>query len=79
MTPITLPTPPAKSIFKSKTSFAQALVVLAGALGSISPQASAHIASHANTILLLSGALGLLLRRLTHGRVTLFGDSPSSP
>lgn len=70
---------PAKSIFKSKTSFAQALVALAGAIGSISPQASDAIAANANTILLISGALGLLLRRLTHGRVTLFGDPPGSP
>jgi len=73
MKPSTLP---AKSLFRSKTAFAQALIATAGALGSISPGASTYIQANANTILLLSGILGLLLRLITRDRVVLFADPP---
>lgn len=65
---------PARSIFKSKTAFANSLLVLAGALGSISPDAKQTISDNANTILLVSGIIGFALRYVTKGHVTLFGD-----
>lgn len=65
---------PARSIFKSKTAFANSLLVLAGALGSISPDAKQTISDNANAILLVSGIIGFALRYVTKGHVTLFGD-----
>lgn len=67
--------PPPKSIFKSKTAFAQGLVALAGAVGTFWPEANQFIAAHASTILLVSGAIGVALRMVTKGRVVLFADS----
>lgn len=67
--------PPPKSIFKSKTAFAQTLIALAGALGTIYPEANQFIASNASTILLISGAVGVLLRLVTKGRVVLFANT----
>lgn len=67
--------PPPKSIFKSKTAFAQFLVAAAGAVGTFVPEANQFIATHANTILLVSGALGVALRMVTKGRVVLFSDN----
>ena len=67
-------TKPVRSIFKTKTAFANTLLVLAGALGTISPGAKQTIADNANTILLLAGIVGFALRRITHGRVVLFGE-----
>ena len=64
-----------KSIFKSKTAMAQALVMLAGAVGTMWPEASQFISTHANTILLVSGAVGFGLRLITKGRVVLFPES----
>lgn len=63
-----------KSLFKSKTAFAQSLVILAGAAGSIWPQANAVISANANIILLASGAVGIGLRFITKGKVVLFSD-----
>ena len=65
---------PVRSIFKTKTAFANTLLVLAGALGTISPGAKQTIADNANTILLFAGVIGFALRRITHGRVVLFGE-----
>ena len=67
-------TPP-KSIFKSKIAFAGILTAAAGALGTFSPEASAFLATHASTILLLVGALNVGLRLITKGRVVLFADN----
>lgn len=65
---------PARSIFKSKTAFANTLLVLAGAVGTISPDAKQTISDNANAILLISGVVGFALRYVTKGHVTLFGD-----
>lgn len=64
--------PAPKSIFKSKTAFAQGLVAVAGAVGTIWPDANQLIAANASAILLVSGLLGVALRFLTKGRVVLF-------
>ena len=67
--------PPPKSIFKSKTAFAQGLIAIAGALGTIYPEANQFIAANASTILLLSGVAGVLLRLVSKGRVVLFAST----
>ncbi len=64
--------PVPKSIFKSKTAFAQALLAVAGVVGTILPDASQFIASHANIILIGAGVAGVVLRLITKGRVVLF-------
>ena len=63
-----------KSLFKSKTAFAQAIVIVAGAAGSIWPGANQFISANANTILVSSGLVGLVLRLITKGRVVLFAE-----
>ncbi len=67
--------PPPKSIFKSKTSFANALLALVGALGTISPDAHQLIATHASTILFIAGTANIGLRFITKGRVVLFAST----
>lgn len=63
-----------KSIFKSKTALASALTVIAGALGTFSPQANIFLSKNASTILLGLGTLNLALRLVTRGRIVLFAD-----
>jgi len=65
---------PAKSIFKSKTAVASAITIVAGMFGSLLPEANAFIAQHASAILLGLGAINLLLRLVTRGRVVLFTE-----
>ena len=65
---------PAKSIFKSKSIFAGALVAVAGALGSFAPDLAPWLASHADLVLMAAGVLQVALRMVTKGRVNLFGD-----
>jgi hypothetical protein len=72
---ITEMNPPPKSIFKSKTSFANAILALVGALGTISPEANKFIATHASTILLIAGGANIGLRFVTNGRVVLFANT----
>ena len=67
-------TPP-KFIFKSKIVIAGLLTTAAGALGTFSPEASTFLATHASTILLVVGALNVILRLITKGRVVLYADS----
>lgn len=68
------PTPAPKSIFKSKTAFAQFLMAAAGALGTFIPDFGRVLSEHANTILLVAGAVGVVLRMATKGRVVLFAE-----
>lgn len=63
-----------KSLFKSKTAFAQSIVIIAGAAGSIWPGANQFIAANANTILVASGLVGIVLRLVSKGRVVLFAE-----
>ena len=63
-----------KSLFKSKTAFAQSIVIVAGAAGSIWPGANQFIAANANTILVASGLVGIVLRLVSKGRVVLFAE-----
>ncbi len=75
--PDTLP-PPApdvpKSIFKSKTALAGALVAIAGALGTQFPDADQWIAANANVILLVVGLASIALRKITKDKVVVFGN-----
>ncbi len=67
--------PPSKSIFKSKSAMAAAMIAAAGALGNAFPETIGQsIQSNASTILLISGALHFILRLATKGRVTLFPE-----
>ena len=66
---------PPKSIFKSKIALSQALVAIAGLLGTFFPDVGQLLATHANTILMVAGVLGIGLRLITKGRVVLFADS----
>lgn len=63
-----------KSIFKSKTILAAALTSIAGAIGSVFPDANQFLANNASSILLVLGALNLVLRLVTHGRIVLYRD-----
>jgi hypothetical protein len=64
-----------KSIFRSKSVFAGALVALAGALGTFAPDFAPWLAAHADVVLMGAGILQVGLRILTKGRVTLFAES----
>ena len=74
MNPNTKMNPPPKSIFKSKTAFAGALVAGAGAVGTLFPNIGQAISANANIILLCSGALQIALRLVSRGRVILFAE-----
>ncbi len=63
-----------KNVFKSKTAVAGMLTTFAGALGTFSPDVAAFLSANANTILLALGALSVVLRLVTKGRVTLFAE-----
>ena len=63
-----------KSLFKSKTAFAQAIVIVAGSVGSFWPEANQFITANANTILVASGLVGIVLRLVSKGRVVLFAE-----
>jgi len=63
-----------KSIFKSKTAFASAITIVAGALGSFNPQVNEFLATNASTILLALGAVNMVLRLVSRGRVVLFAE-----
>ena len=63
-----------KSIFKSKTAFASAVTIVAGALGTYSPDVQKFLADNASTILLALGAANFALRLISRGRVVLFND-----
>lgn len=65
---------PPKSVFKSKTALAGALVAVAGALGTLSEPVSAFLASHASGILVVLGFVHIGLRFVTKGRINLFGE-----
>lgn len=65
---------PAKSVFKSKTAVASAITIVAGMFGTLLPEANAFIAQHASTILLGLGAINLVLRLVSRGRVVLFTE-----
>ena len=64
---------PPKSIFRSRTFFAQAIMGLAGACGTIWPEAGKTIAEHASAILMVASLVGVILRKVTHGRVVFWG------
>ena len=66
--------PQPKSIFKSKTALAGALVAVAGALGSYSEPVSQFLSAHAAGILVVVGILNVGLRAITKGRVSLLGE-----
>lgn len=60
--------------FKSKTAIASMLTVIAGSLGTFSPDAQAFLSANAATILIALGVLNFILRWATKGRVVLFTD-----
>ena len=65
---------PAKSIFKSKTAFAGAIAAVAGSIGTFAPDAAPLVAQYASAILLVSGIVQVVLRLVSRGRVTLYGE-----
>lgn len=66
-----------KPIFQSKTAFAGVLTAIAGAVGISYPDFGKLLGSHASEILIGLGILHVVLRRVTKGRVVLFGDGGS--
>lgn len=66
--------PTAKPIFKSKTAIAAALTSIAGALGFGSDAVSNFLSNNASAILLVLGGVHIALRKVTKGKVTLFGE-----
>jgi hypothetical protein len=66
--------PPPKSIFKSKTAFAGSVATVSGALGTFFPSAVPFVTANAPAILMLSGALAVIIRFATKGRVVLFAE-----
>ncbi len=66
--------PKPTSIFKSRTAIVALLTTLAGAMGSASEPVAAFLRDHAPLILLIIGPLNFVLRRVTHGSVTLIPD-----
>ena len=65
---------PPKSIFKSKSALAGALATISGALGLWQPDVDAFLSAHASTIIGALGALHVILRLVTRGRVSLFAE-----
>lgn len=64
-----------KSIFKSKTAAANFGIAAAGLVAAVHPATAEFVKSHVAWILTGIGFLNLLLRAITHQRVTLFGSA----
>jgi len=67
-------TPAPRNLFATKTAFCQYAVNLVA----IYPPVSQWIAQNPQLALLGFSALNLAIRRITHGRTALFGDSTDS-
>lgn len=63
-----------KSIFRSRTALLGLITAAAGAFSCISEETHQWIADHSGPLLIAIGAAGVILRKLTHGRVVLFPD-----
>ena len=69
------PAKPTRWIFESKTGFAGAVVTVAGALGTFFPDAVPWVNQNGGVLLLVTGILNVIIRRVTNGRVTFFRPS----
>lgn len=67
------PPEPVRSLFATKTALAQYLLLTAGSLAAFWPEAVPWVSSHAGLILIGASAVNLLIRKITHGKVSLFG------
>jgi len=65
---------PAKPIFKSKTALVGGIAALTGALSYFNPTVAVFLRDNAQGIVTALGVAGIILRKITSGRVVLFGD-----
>lgn len=62
-----------KSLFKTKTAFAQYALATAGAIAAFKPEAVTFINDHAGLVMIVAAGLNLAIRKVTHEKVSLFG------
>ncbi len=67
--------PETRWIFESKTAFAGAIASVAGALGTFFPNALPWVSQNGPALLLVTGIVNIILRRVTKGHVTFFRNS----
>lgn len=66
---------PKKSLFKTKTAFAQYALATAGAVTAFWPDAVPWVTTHIGVITIVAAVLNLIIRKLTHEEVALFAGS----
>jgi hypothetical protein len=68
------PTTPTRSLFATKTAFAQYVTGAVGLVAVFYPPAGTFVAENAPGILIAAAVANLLLRKITSGRVVLFAE-----
>lgn len=67
-----------KSIFKSKTAALAFITAVAGAASYFVPSIGSWVAESSDIILSVLGVVGLILRMVTSGKVSLFPSEPKN-
>ncbi len=68
-----------KTIFKSKTALLSILLALIGGLGTVFDPLRDWLRDHVESILMWAGGAGVLVRRLTKGRMTILPEEKELP
>lgn len=64
-----------RNLFTTKTALAQYILASAGILSAFFPNAVPFVTQHAGEIMIIASLLGLAIRKVTHGRVQLWGSA----
>lgn len=67
-------TTPTRSLFLTKTAFAQYVTAAVGLVAVFYPPAGAFVAENAAGILIAASLANLAIRKITSGRVVLFAE-----